>query len=41
MISALSDQNFVLVITAAAVLSFWVRIDTSESGSTAYDTMRP
>ena len=25
----------------SAVLSFWVRIDTAESGSTAYDTLKP
>jgi Zn-dependent metalloprotease len=36
------QQTVTIPATAtSAVLSFWVRIDTSESGSTAYDTMRP
>jgi hypothetical protein len=38
-----TEQQTVTIPSTAtsAVLSFWVRIDTSESGSTAYDTMRP
>ncbi len=41
--SAETEQQTVTIPSTAtsAVLSFWVRIDTSESGSTAYDTMKP
>ncbi|MBM6402022.1 M4 family metallopeptidase [Phycicoccus sonneratiae] len=36
------QQTVTIPATAtSATLSFWVRIDTSESGTTAYDTMRP
>lgn len=38
-----SEAQTVTVPAAAtaATLSFWVRIDTAESGGTAYDTMKP
>ncbi len=38
-----TEQQTVTIPSTAttATFSFWVRIDTSESGTTAYDTMRP